>query len=429
MAHIPHVDASEPPRSMDFSARLHELRSSELQKLPPGAGRVLHGGASAGWYFHWFAENYPGVVDRHIGVEAFLERPGDLPQNVEWLKRTLGDLGPIPTGSVDMVFGGQVIEHLWAADVANFLSESHRVLRPEGILALDSPNRSVTEAIGWRHPQHTVEFSVDEIVLLTEVAGFEVEAVRGVLLGYDRTRHTFLNLEDDVMSWDERTSLATDRPESSFVWWLVARRAEHEPDKAQLLRLAGEMVDDFRARRIRVLSSPLSVRRSPGGIPWVSAPQGHVGLLLEGPCFPVDAGEWRASCVLRLEAARPTTQLPVASIEATSDSGVVVHAQRDVFAVDLDAGGAWTSVSLDIGLAEMVMGFDVRVFTHDQVPIGAQMTLGLCRPNEATRTFGSRRVYTPEPRTLEIIRMLGRRAVLKARHPSRWGAALARTRP
>src|SRR5262249_31699591 len=172
----PDVNTSESADSMDFSARLHELRSSELQRLPSEAKTVLHGGASAGWYFRWFTENYPGVVERHIGVEAFLERPGDLPHNVVWLRRTLGDLGSVPEASVDMVFGGQVIEHLWAADVANFLSESHRVLRPEGILALDSPNRRVTEAIGWRHPQHTVEFSVDEIVLLIEAAGFDVDA-------------------------------------------------------------------------------------------------------------------------------------------------------------------------------------------------------------------------------------------------------------
>jgi SAM-dependent methyltransferase len=421
MARTPNLNASQPTDSMDFSVRLHALRSSELRKLPSGAKRILHGGASAEWYFRWFAENYPGVVDRHIGVEAFLERPGDLPQNVDWHKRTLGDLGSIPTGSVDMVFGGQVIEHLWAADVANFLTESHRLLRPEGILALDSPNRSVTEAIGWRHPQHTVEFSVDEIVVLIEVAGFEVEAVRGVLLGYDRNRHAFLNLEDDGMSWDERARLATDRPEDSFVWWLIARRADHEPDKEELLRLVGKMVDDFRARRIRVLSSPLPVRRPSGGVPWVGAPHGHRGLLLEGPCFPLDAGEWRASCALRLEAATPATDLPLASIEATSESGAVVHAHRDVFAVDLDAGGAWTSVDLDFGLAEMVMGFDVRVLTCAPVPIGAQMTLGLCRPAEAARTHASGHAHTPEPRTVEIIRMLYRRAVTKARRPSSWG--------
>jgi SAM-dependent methyltransferase len=72
--------------------------------------------------------------------------PDPLPPKVEWLQRNLGDLSPIDDGSVDLVFAGQVIEHLWPEDVAGFLAEAHRVLRPGGFLALDSPNRLVTES-------------------------------------------------------------------------------------------------------------------------------------------------------------------------------------------------------------------------------------------------------------------------------------------
>jgi len=97
---------------------------AQLQRLPAGARTVLHGGASGSWYFHWFDDNYPGSVERHIGVEAFGPRPDDLPVNVEWLAPTFGDMGPVADGSVDMVVGGQVIEHLWPQDVAGLLLES-----------------------------------------------------------------------------------------------------------------------------------------------------------------------------------------------------------------------------------------------------------------------------------------------------------------
>jgi hypothetical protein len=123
---------------------------------------------------------------------------------------------------------------------------------------------------------------------------------------------------------------------------------------------------------------------------------------------------------LRLEGAWPTTEQPLASIEATSDSGAVVHGHREVFADDLNAGGAWTAIDLDFGLLEMVMGFDVRVLSHDDAPIGAQMMLGLSRPGDATCTHGSPDAHTPEPRTVEIIRMLSRRAAMKARQPLSW---------
>ena len=98
----------------DFSTRLHDLRTAELRRLPVGARTVLHGGAAGAWYFEWFDKNYPGDVERHIGVEAFADRPPDLPANVQWLAHTAGDMESVPSGSVDMVFGGQVIERLSA---------------------------------------------------------------------------------------------------------------------------------------------------------------------------------------------------------------------------------------------------------------------------------------------------------------------------
>lgn len=137
-------------------------------------------------------------------------------------------------GEVNLVFAGQVIEHLWPDDVAGFLAEAHRVLEPEGHLVMDSPNRAVTEAINWLHPQHTAELSVPEAAELVRLAGFEVESVRGLVLGYDRDRRVFLGLDDGSMGWHERAARGVDHPEDSFVWWLTARRANREPQRAAL---------------------------------------------------------------------------------------------------------------------------------------------------------------------------------------------------
>lgn len=411
--------SSAQPEEMDFSARLHELRGSEIQGLPGNARTVLHGGAAAAWYFRWFEANYPGTVERHIGVEAFMERPPDLPQNVDWLQRTLGDMSPVPTGSVDMVFGGQVIEHLWADDVAGFLIESHRVLRPGGTIVLDSPNRRVTEAIGWHHPQHTLEFSVEEITELVTVAGFELDELRGVVLGYDRARHTFLGLDDASVSWHERASLAAERSEDSFVWWLVAERADREPDAGRLRELAHEQAANFRARRIRQLASPLPIQRVTDGVAHVSASPEYAGLLLQGPNFPLDAGEWCASFALRSEGVSADADAPVACVGVASDSGTVQHAHHDVFARDLEASGAWTSIGVQFTLTEMIMGLDVQAFTLGRAPIGAQMVVDLRRREDVALALGSGTggrpsAGVPEPRTVEIIAMLGRRAAAKA---------------
>src|SRR4029079_12995637 len=116
------------------------------------------------------------------------------------------------------------IEHLWPEEIVGFLLEARRVLRPGGALALDSPNRRVTTALGWEHPEHTVEFRPDEIVELLELAGVQEISIRGVWLCFDRDQQRFLSLEGDAPGDDDwtaadRVSSAEERPDDSFVWW------------------------------------------------------------------------------------------------------------------------------------------------------------------------------------------------------------------
>jgi SAM-dependent methyltransferase len=413
-------DQASTPDQPDFSVRLHELRSAELRRIPPGIRTVLHGGAAAAWYFRWFDENYSDVVERHIGVEAFAQPPADLPDNVKWLQRTLGEMSPVPDGSVDLVFGGQVVEHLWAEDLAGFLLESHRVLRQDGLIVLDSPNRIVTEAIEWLHPEHTAELSVDEITLLLEISGFELVELRGVLLGYDRVAHTFLELEDGRMPWTDRAELAADRPEDSFAWWAMARRMNTKPDEARLHTVAAEQAEAFRARRIQRLSSPLPIQRGTGHVPHVSSSADYAGILLHGPNFPLDAGRWRAFLTLRTEAGGAETTSALGRIEVTSGYGAIEHAGRDVLANELDHLGGWTTIELDFELKRMVMGIELRVVTYGALPIDVQMTVDIRRPEETPVPRGqmtsTEPTYHPEPRTVEILTLLKRRALDKAKH-------------
>ena len=408
----------------DFSTRLHGLRSAELRRLPQGADTVLHGGAAGAWYFKWFDDNYPGEIKRHIGVEAFSERPLDLPQHVEWLRHTLGDMSPVQTGSVDIVFGGQVIEHLWANDVADFLVESHRVLRPGGLIVLDSPNRRITEAIDWYQPEHTAELAVDEITELLAKASFELEELRGVLLGYDRTRHVFLALDDGPLSWEERAELAADRPEDSFVWWLVARRTDAEPDSQGLHALTSRQADTFRARRLGRFLSPLPAQRATGRVPFVRSPHDFAGTLIHSVPSPFAAGIWQASFALRLQNTAVDRNRPIAFLDVTSDFGATRHARREVLAGDLDPQCAWTAIDLAFDFADMTMGVELEVHTYGHAPLDAQLAVAIRQPSDASISLEpasqTQPIHTPEPRTLEIVEMLGRRAASKAK------AALAR---
>lgn len=408
--------SAESTHRPDFSERLHALRGEELRLLPPGARTVLHGGAAERWYFEWFDELYPSEVERHIGVEYFAAQPDDLPSHVTWLRRTLGDISPVDDGSVDLVFGGQVIEHLWPDDVAGFLVESHRVLRPDGTLVLDSPNRRVTEEIRWLHPQHTCELSVSEAVELVRLAGFDVESVRGVVLGYDRERAVFLGLDDESVSWDQRAELASDRPEDSFVWWLTARRADRRPRRAELVQRAHDLGRAFRSRRLRNLSTPLPTMWGQDRVPHVATPPGYADNVVHGPMIPLDAGRWRASFRLRLEDVAVAPDTEVARLDACCSPDATVLGARSVVASELDGGGRWTTAALDFALPAMVMGFEARVFAAPAARIGAQIEVELSRVDDAvTGVLGALQapVNIPEPRTVELLEMLGRRTAAK----------------
>ena len=173
---------------------------------------------------------------------------------MEWLPRTLGDLAPVRDGEVDLVFAGQVIEHLWPDDMAGFLSESNRVLRPDGHLVIDSPTRFITDALAWTMPEHTVELEVDEIVELLELAGFVDIDVKGVWLCYDRERAEHMRLDllggGDEWPWQRRVLEAEERPRDSFIWWAEARNghASWRPGRREAARTG-----DLRPRPPQVL--------------------------------------------------------------------------------------------------------------------------------------------------------------------------------
>ena len=64
----------------DLNFFLHELRMRRLALMPVDAPVVLSGGAANQIYFDWFAQNYPGHVERHIAVEYFAPAPDPLPE-------------------------------------------------------------------------------------------------------------------------------------------------------------------------------------------------------------------------------------------------------------------------------------------------------------------------------------------------------------
>lgn len=358
----------------DFNVFLHALRSRRLARMPAETGVVLSGGADAQWYFDWFARHYPGRVKRHIAVEYFSPPPDHLPEGVEWLARTLGDLSPVRDGEVDLVFAGQVIEHLWPDDMAGFISEAHRVLRPGGALVIDSPTRLITEALAWTQPEHTIELNVDEITELLTLAGFVDIDVKGIWLCYDRDRARVLPLGvfagGDDWPWRRRVIEAEQRPDDSFIWWAECRRNDGAGNSAAVGRRVREIYDRVRPTYFERMHSEIGESSVDSSARLFRAGRGRRGILLRGPSIAMPPGHHEAWFRLRAEPtdSRPARSQKVADIEVTRDGDREV-VKWSLKMRDLPPGGAEREIVLPFQLSETAFNCELRVDSTGIVPL------------------------------------------------------------
>jgi SAM-dependent methyltransferase len=368
----------------DFNEFLHGLRSRELEQLSSGARTVVHGGAAGVWYFDWFEERYGSNVERHIGVEAFASRPPELSDSVEWLERSLGDLAPIGDGEADLVFAGQVIEHLWPEEIVGFLVESHRVLSPGGTLAMDSPNRRITTAIGWEHPEHTVEFRPDEILELVTLSGFVDARVRGVWLCFHREGNQFFPLDASPRAFptERRVAEAATRPEDSFVWWLEAERGNSAPDRERLAERVREIYEGYRAYRFGRLKHAVGSVSGVGRDRLVAASAGEGGHLLFGPYVPMRPGRWIAHFRVAAGPARAT--MPFGLVDVSVGEDVRAVACKELTRETLPLDGVLHEVAVPFILKRTELSVEFRAQSYGAVPMAAVLHVDVDREEPAS---------------------------------------------
>jgi len=364
---------------------LHGLRGDALRALPRGATTFLSAGCAGAWYFEWIAQCYPGL-QRHVGVEAYSPKPEGLPSNAEWIEASVADMSPVPGASVDLVFSGQNIEHLPEREIGAFLRESHRVLRPGGLLVIDSPNRAITQLIGWFHPEHVLELRVEEARSLVELAGFEVESLHGLWQCYDASTHRVLPLDpgSDENENQRRVEAAVNDPENAFTWWLTARKTARQGDwqavEAEVSRIAGHAYAGLRTRfhtQIGTLAHAAFFSEAQGA-------RGAAGYLLYGPYMPLFPGRYHV--VFRIRAIDRDQRLDRESKVLGHVDISSAYAKRDVARRDFDGrdlaapdADGYSTFSYTFDVTEALFGKEFRVFTTGAVALAAAFPLQLTR--------------------------------------------------
>jgi predicted SAM-dependent methyltransferase len=186
-------------RPRDHIGALHRSRIAWVRSLPP-ARRILDlGGASQGnpagalvdigWPYRFeqlVIVDLP-ADDRH---ELFARgpRPTDVDSPlgpVEYRYHSMADLGQYDDDAFDMVFSGQSIEHVYESDADLLLKGVFRILRPGGLLCLDTPNGRVCRlhtGDALIHPDHKIEYTHEQLSEKVRGAGFEILEAKGLHL-------------------------------------------------------------------------------------------------------------------------------------------------------------------------------------------------------------------------------------------------------
>jgi len=149
-----------------------------------------------------YARRSVGVIDVGCGRGEFLRlcRDASVPaKGYDTNERSVAaaqaagldvDLGSLPDclaavadASIGMLFASHVVEHLSSEILFAFFAEGARVLRPGGLLAIETPNAAsiVTSSNDfWRDPTHLAPKHEASLVLLSREFNFEIEEIRTV---------------------------------------------------------------------------------------------------------------------------------------------------------------------------------------------------------------------------------------------------------
>jgi SAM-dependent methyltransferase len=175
---------------------VHTGRCQFIRGLPP-AGRILDLGGThlANDVGAMVAMGYPYRFDELVIIDLppddrhpIYRKNDDLRYveshlgTVTYRYHSMTDLSAFADASFDLVYSGQSIEHVTPDEGMLVMKEVHRVLRPSGYFALDTPNARVTRLASpeFIDPDHKVEYTHPELSGMLVDAGFAVVEAKGL---------------------------------------------------------------------------------------------------------------------------------------------------------------------------------------------------------------------------------------------------------
>lgn len=122
---------------------------------------------------------------RRLGVDLREESEAALSPGVEFLKASATDLSALESGSIDVVFTSNFLEHLSGkSELLTLFAEVRRVLPNGGRFLIMGPNIRCVPGAYWDFLDHHLPLTDRTVVEALELAGFSVERVIDRFLPY-----------------------------------------------------------------------------------------------------------------------------------------------------------------------------------------------------------------------------------------------------
>lgn len=127
---------------------------------------------------------------RRLGVDLRDESKTALNPGVEFIKASATDLSTLESGSIDVVFTSNFLEHLSGkSELLTLFAEVRRVLRNGGRFLIMGPNIRYVPGAYWDFLDHHLPLTDHTVVEALELAGFSVERVIDRFLPYSTKSH------------------------------------------------------------------------------------------------------------------------------------------------------------------------------------------------------------------------------------------------
>lgn len=187
---------------LQIAPALHPARLNLVQNVIPAGSKVLDlGGASQKPQGALLEMGYPHardltIVDLPLNIRF---KPGVQVDSefdfngttIRYAYHSMADLSFYPDESFDLVWSGQTYEHITEDEGEALFPQIARVLKPGGIFALDTPNRTLTRILvgesEWIHAEHKIEYFYEDFV--RKFDGLDIIDRRGILAMPQTLRH------------------------------------------------------------------------------------------------------------------------------------------------------------------------------------------------------------------------------------------------